>query len=79
MLTFDLNWLAVLVAIVANMIVGALWYGPLFGKQWMKEEGLTMGDIEGGNMAGPYGVAVLNSFLMAFILANVMPGPGSPA
>ena len=31
----DVNYLAVLVAAIAQMIIGAVWYGPLFGKQWM--------------------------------------------
>jgi hypothetical protein len=29
-----INYAAVLLAAVANMVVGMLWYGPLFGKQW---------------------------------------------
>lgn len=77
MLTFNLNWLAVLVALIANMIIGALWYGPLFGKRWMKELGLTMEDIQSGSMVQPYAVAILNSFLMAFILANVIAWTGT--
>jgi hypothetical protein len=28
------NWLAVLVAVVAAFAFGWLWYGPLFGKKW---------------------------------------------
>jgi hypothetical protein len=28
--------IAIILAIVVNMIVGMMWYGPLFGKQWMK-------------------------------------------
>jgi len=32
----DINWLALIAAGVASMIVGYIWYGPLFGKAWMK-------------------------------------------
>jgi hypothetical protein len=32
-----LNWLAILVAVVASMVIGFLWFGPLFGKIWAKE------------------------------------------
>ena len=39
MITFNVNWLAIVAGMVANMVVGALWYGPLFGKRWMKELG----------------------------------------
>ena len=77
MLTFDLNWLAVLAAVIANMVIGGIWYGPLFGKPWMKELGLTMEDIQSGDMVKPYAVAVLNSFLMAFVLANVIAWTGA--
>ncbi len=28
--------LAILVAIVATYVIGFIWHGPLFGKQWMK-------------------------------------------
>jgi hypothetical protein len=32
----EINFVAVLVAAVLAMALGALWYGPLFGKKWMK-------------------------------------------
>ena len=30
-----INYLAIIVCAVLAMVVGALWYGPLFGKKWM--------------------------------------------
>ena len=36
-----LNWFAISVAVVANIIIGFLWYGPLLGKAWMHEMGLA--------------------------------------
>lgn len=76
MLTLDVNWLAILVSMIANMVIGALWYGPLLGKRWMKELGLTMEDVESGQMWRPYAIAILNSFLMAFVLAHVIAWAG---
>ena len=76
MLTFNVNWLAVVVSIIANMVIGALWYGPLFGKRWMQELGLTMEDIQSGQMWQPYLIAILNSFLLAFVLANAVAWTG---
>ncbi len=35
------NYWAVLVAGLIYMGVGAIWYGPLFGKMWMKLVGIT--------------------------------------
>ena len=29
-----LNWVAVVVAVVASFFFGWVWYGPLFGKKW---------------------------------------------
>lgn len=76
MLTFDVNWLAILVAVIANMVVGAVWYGPFFGQRWMNELGLSMEDIQGGQTWQPYLIAILNSVLMAFVMANVITWTG---
>jgi len=35
----DINYLAVLVAAISQMIIGAIWYGPLFGKEWINYMG----------------------------------------
>lgn len=37
----EINYLAVIVASVLAMIVGAIWYGPLFGNKWMEVIGAT--------------------------------------
>lgn len=36
-----LNYWAVLVATVVSFVIGFLWYGPLFGKIWAKEMGIS--------------------------------------
>ncbi|MBT3253470.1 MAG: DUF1761 domain-containing protein [Candidatus Marinimicrobia bacterium] len=72
MLTFDVNWIAIAVLVIANMALGAIWYGPLFGKPWMEATGIKMDDMEGKNMMPPYAVAIMNSFFMAFFMANVI-------
>lgn len=33
--------LAILACIVLSYVVGSLWHGPLFGKQWMAYSGIT--------------------------------------
>jgi hypothetical protein len=33
----NINWIAFVVAALSTLVVGFLWYGPLFGKAWMKE------------------------------------------
>lgn len=42
----DINLWAVLACGVFSMILGSVWYGPLFGKLWMRVIGATEMDIE---------------------------------
>jgi Protein of unknown function (DUF1761) len=37
----ELNFTAVIVATVVQFILGALWYGPIFGKQYMQIMGVA--------------------------------------
>jgi hypothetical protein len=65
----DINWLAVAVAAVINVVVGSLWYAPvLFGKQWQKVTGKRAGEMGNGNLG--YAVTILGSLLQAFILVH---------
>lgn len=73
----DINYLAVLVAAVVTMVVGALWYGPLFGKMWMRGMGWDPNNQEQmakmKSSAGPaYVQQFIGSLLMAFVLAHVL-------
>jgi hypothetical protein len=40
------NWLGVVVGMVVSMILGMLWYGPLFGKTWLAMIGKRAEEIE---------------------------------
>ncbi len=73
------NYLAVLVAGVANFILGWLWFGPIFGKVWMGTMGMTMEKVEvmkaEGKMKGMwknYLLTFVGSLLMAFTLFHVI-------
>ncbi len=65
----NINWLAVVVAALAGFAVGGLWYGPLFGKAWMHEVGLTEEKMKSGNMLKIYGGALALNLIAAFSLA----------
>lgn len=41
-----INYLAVLVGAVVSIVIGALWYGPLFGKKWMQIIGVNDFDLD---------------------------------
>jgi hypothetical protein len=42
----EVNYLVVLVCAVLSMVIGSVWYGPLFGKKWMEIVGATLMDVE---------------------------------
>ena len=73
----EVNLLAVLVAGIVPMIIGALWYGPLFGKRWLELMETTEEEIqEGFNPLKTYGVSFLLALVTAFILAQLFAGMG---
>jgi hypothetical protein len=62
------SWLPVLVATVLSFGLGALWYGPLFGKAWMAEHGTTAEELmDGFNPGVTYGVTFVLAGLSAFL------------
>lgn len=65
----NINWLAVLVAALAGFAIGGLWYGPLFGKAWMREAGMTDEKMKSANMPKIYGGALLLNLIAAWSLA----------
>ncbi len=65
----NINFLAVIAATLSTFLVGWLWYGPLFGKAWMKEIGVTEEEVEQGDMAKIFGFSFVFEFIMAFCLA----------
>lgn len=67
---YHVNYLAILVSAVLAFGIGALWYGPLFGKAWMKESGVTP-DGERGNMLRIFGVSFLMTLVMALGMATL--------
>lgn len=66
-----INFLAVAVAVIANFIVGFLWYTPIFGKIWGKEMGFDM-DKKPPASALIKGMVfmVIGNFLMAWVFAH---------
>ncbi|HSL90223.1 MAG TPA: DUF1761 domain-containing protein [Ignavibacteriaceae bacterium] len=70
MLTVDINYLAVVVCGIISMLIGAIWYGPVFSKVWMKEVGYTEDDLKKDfNPGKTYGLAVVSHTFMALVLA----------
>lgn len=70
----SINWLAIVVATLLTFVLGAIWYGPLFGKRWMAENGFTEEDLKNANMAKIYGTAFVLEFIMTVNLAFFLNG-----
>lgn len=70
-----INYWAVVVSAVAAMALGALWYGPLFGKQWMALMGINMGNLDAAKKKGmmkSYALMFVGSLVMAYVLAHAL-------
>lgn len=70
-----INYLAVIVAAAAAVILGFLWYGPFFGNAWMKLMGFTKEDMTKAmknGMAKTYGLMIVGALLMAAVLTYVV-------
>ena len=70
------NWIAVFVAALAGFAVGGTWYGPLFGKPWMRESGVTTDKARAVNMPKLYGTVLVLNLIAAGSLAMFI-GPGA--
>ncbi|GBF39081.1 DUF1761 domain-containing protein [Leptospira johnsonii] len=65
-----LNYLAILVGVLANVVIGFLWFGPIFGKVWMKEMGYENMEPDTKSMMKSMGIMIVGSFLTAYVLAH---------
>lgn len=71
----EVNYLAVVLAGVASMVSGFLWYSPmLFGKPWMRLSGYTAENLKKAQkeMGKWYGLSFLVSLVTAYVLSHVM-------
>ncbi len=64
----SINWIVVLASGLVPLAVGALWYGPVFGKAWMAESNMTMEKMQGANMMKIYGLTLVFGILLAMAL-----------
>ena len=67
-----LNWWAIVVATAVAFALGALWYGPLFGKAWMAALGKTEDDIQPS--PEPFIVSAGAALVTCIVVAALMRG-----
>jgi hypothetical protein len=68
----DLNWIAVVAAAVSSFVLGGLWYGPIFGKAWQQQLGLSDEKLAAGNPAFIFGGAFVLTLVVATALAALI-------
>ncbi len=68
----NINMMAILIAVVANFIFGAIWYMPLFGKAWAKEMKMDPNGPKPPSsvMIRGMSIMVIGNFLMAYVFAH---------
>lgn len=65
-----INWIAVAVATVLQMALGALWYSA-FGAAWMAAAGITLEIVESGGNA-VYGIAAAGALAKSIFIAVLL-------
>lgn len=73
----SINYGAVVVGAVLSMVVGAIWYGPLFGRKWLEIIGVNPSDLkarkEMEKNAGPlYAVQFALALFQVLVLAHLI-------
>ncbi len=72
---FQINYISVVISAVAMMVLGFLWYGPLFGKQWMKLVGMTKADLDAAKKKGmtkQYAIMALSALVLSYGFDHVL-------
>jgi len=65
------NYAAVVVGAIAYWILGALWFGVVFGRQWVALEGITDAQMKSANPVLPYVISLILNVLIAYSLAQI--------
>jgi len=70
--TSNINLVAVLVAAIASMVIGMLWYGPIFGKHWTAFMGIKKQDMAKMKKGAGKKVSLgfISTLVMSYVLAH---------
>ena len=65
-----INPIAIPIAAIAALVIGALWYNPKigFGNLWLRESGMTEEKMKSGKMAVIFGLSLVFAALLALLL-----------
>ena len=69
------NWVAVIVAAVAGIVIGFIWYAPpVFGRRWARASGIELpqpGQVQPMTYVGAIVAALLTAYVLA-VLSEAM-------
>jgi Protein of unknown function (DUF1761) len=69
------SWLAVIVAAVAGLIVGFIWYAPpVFGRRWARASGIELpqpGEVQPMTYIGGVVIAAVTAYVLAVLIGGV--------
>ena len=66
------NFAAVLAAVVVTVAIGSAWYGPLFGKAWIKLAGVSAKKPNQSQMMRSMVIMIVGAFLTAYVLSHTV-------
>ncbi len=73
------SFIALGTAVIASFVFGFLWYGPVFGKTWMKLMGKKMEDCQGKKPpVAAMLLTLLGTILTTMVLAFIIHRPERP-
>ena len=67
-----MNWVAIVVAAIAQFIIGWIWYGPLFGKTWMSMMGMSQQSMGREGMGKTMVLTFIGSLVTAVVLSMLV-------
>ena len=73
----QMNWAAYAVAVVAQMVIGFIWFHPkVMGTMWAKSLGVPLEEMKPNNPGMVYGLTTLYTLLFTMFLMTNVTGPG---
>ena len=67
-----MNWVAIVIAAIAQFIIGWIWYGPLFGKTWMSMMGMSQQSMSREGMRKTMTLTFIGSLVTAAVLSMLV-------
>lgn len=68
----NLNYIAITLSAVVYFVPGSVWFGPLFGKSWLKLAGLSLTEEDKKNALFMFAKTFILDFIITFSVALII-------